>query len=266
MKRIITILSFLLLATSYSLLAQNGSISGSIIENHNGSKISVPFATVAVIESMQGTTTNFDGNYKIENITLGTYKLVASFIGFKADTSVITISANENKILNKTLDKNSQLLKEFHIEAKVSRESVNILLIEQKNASEIKQSIGAQELERKGISEVATGLTKDTGITMVEGKSMLIRGLGDRYNLATWNGALLASPNPDQKVTPDLFPTDIVSNLGVDKVFSPHYFADYAGARIDIASKDYPESPFFKFELGTSINSRSMFQDFANML
>ncbi|MGY8952415.1 MAG: carboxypeptidase-like regulatory domain-containing protein, partial [Flavobacteriales bacterium] len=143
MKRTVTILSFLLLATSYSLLAQNGSISGSIIENHKGSKISVPFATVAVIESMQGTTTNFDGNYKIENIIPGTYKLVASFIGFKADTSVITISANENKILNKTLDKNSQLLKEFQVEAKVSRESVNILLMEQKNASEIKQSIGA---------------------------------------------------------------------------------------------------------------------------
>tara|TARA_B110000091_G_scaffold101496_1_gene110464 strand:+ start:2173 stop:4998 length:2826 start_codon:yes stop_codon:yes gene_type:complete len=263
MKRTITILSFLLLATSYSLLAQNGSISGSIIENHKGSKISVPFATVAVIESMQGTTTNFDGNYKIENIIPGTYKLVASFIGFKADTSVITISANENKILNKTLDKNSQLLKEFQVEAKVSRESVNILLMEQKNASEIKQSIGAQELERKGISDVATGLTKVTGITMVEGKSMFVRGLGDRYNLATWNGALLASPNPDQKVIPlDLFPTDILSNLGVDKVFSPRYFADYAGARIDIVSKDYPESPFFKFELGTSINSRTTFQDF----
>ena len=92
MKRTVTILSFLLLATSYSLLAQNGSISGSIIENHKGSKISVPFATVAVIESMQGTTTNFDGNYKIENIIPGTYKLVASFIGFKdkeVNTSII---------------------------------------------------------------------------------------------------------------------------------------------------------------------------------
>jgi len=243
--------------------AQNGSLSGIITEELNGEKISVPFASVALIESMQGTTTDFDGNYKIGNIKPGSYRLVISFIGFKADTSTIVIAENEEKTLNKTLGKNSQMLKEFQVEAKVNRESVNILLMEQKNASEIKQSIGSQELEKKGISDVATGLTKVTGITIVEGKSMFVRGLGDRYNLATWNGALLPSPNPDQKVIPlDLFPTDIVSNLGVDKVFSPRYFADYAGARIDIVSKEYSEEPFFKIEMGTSINTRTTFKDF----
>tara|TARA_B100000508_G_scaffold135364_1_gene127043 strand:+ start:1568 stop:4393 length:2826 start_codon:yes stop_codon:yes gene_type:complete len=263
MNKIITLLSFLFVTGGLTVYAQTGSLAGTITEELDGKLIPVPFANVVLMETLQGTTTNFDGGYKIDGVKPGTYSLVVSFIGYKPDTTKITVADGENKTVNKTVGKNMEMLEEFQIEAKVSRESANVLLMEQKNATEIKQSIGAVELEKKGVSDVATGLTKVTGISLVEGKSMFVRGLGDRYNLATWNGALLASPNPDQKVIPlDLFPTDIVSNLAIDKVFSPRYFSDYAGARIDIVSKDYPEEPLFKVELGTSINTRTTFQDF----
>lgn len=263
MNRIYSILLILTAFTAVNAFGQNGSLSGKVTETIDGQIMAVPFANVAVIESLQGTTTNFDGEYSLANIKPGTYTLVISFIGYKPDSSSVTISAGENKTLNRTLGKNSEMLKEFEVVAKVNRESENILLLEQKNAAEIKQSIGSRELEKKGASDVATGLTKVTGISIAEGRSMFVRGLGDRYNLATWNGALIASPNPDQKVVPlDLFPTDIVSSLGIDKTFQPKYFADYAGARIDISSKDYPEDPFFKVELGTSMNTQTTFQDF----
>ena len=135
--------------------------------------------------------------------------------------------------------------------------------MDQKNASEIKQTIGAQELSKKGASNVAAGLTKVTGVTVVAGRDMFVRGLGDRYNMATFNGGAIASPNPDLKVIPlNIFPTDVVQSLSIDKVFVPRYFADYAGAKIDIVSKDYPEEAFFKVEMGTSINSITTFKDF----
>lgn len=56
------------------------------------------------------------------------------------------------------------------------------LLLEQKNATVIKQSIGAQEMSRKGVSDVEEGLTKVTGISKVDGRGLFIRGLEDRYN------------------------------------------------------------------------------------
>ena len=46
----------------------------------------------------------------------------------------------------------------------------------------MKQSIGAQEMERKGISDVEEGLTKVTGITKAESKGLFVRGLENRYN------------------------------------------------------------------------------------
>ena len=254
-------ITFLLLGLG--LFAGNTSLKGTITEEIEGRKQGIPFANVAVIELMQGSTTDFDGNFTIENLNPGTFHLVVSFMGYKPDTVEVVLNPGSNTLENVVLKKNSQLLKEFEVTAKVNRESENILLMEQREANEIKQSIGAQELSRKGVSNVASGLTKVTGVTMVEGRDMFVRGLGDRYNMATFNGALMASPNPDLKVIPlDLIPTDIVQSLSIDKVFVPRYFADYAGAKIDIVTKDYPETPFFKMELSTSINSISTFKDF----
>jgi hypothetical protein len=71
--------------------------------------------------------------------------------------------------------------------------------MDQKNAVEIKQSIGSQELARKGVSDVATAVTKTSGITKQEGSgNIFVRGLGDRYNSTTMNG-LPISNDPEKK-------------------------------------------------------------------
>lgn len=263
MKVLKQILTIVLVAVTAFGFAQKASMKGIITELVDGKSQGVPFANVAILEGFVGTTTDFDGNYVIEGITPGTKTLVVSFIGFKPDTQKIVITPGQLLLKNVTLGQNSEMLKEFEVTAKQNRESVNVLLMDQKNASEIKQTIGAQELSKKGASDVAAGLSKVTGVTIVAGRDMFVRGLGDRYNMATFNGGAIASPNPDLKVIPlDIFPTDVVQSLSIDKVFVPRYFADYAGAKIDIVSKDYPEEAFFKVELGTSINSITTFKDF----
>ncbi len=263
MKVLKQIITLVLVALSAFAFAQQATMKGSITEMVDGKLQGVPFANVAILEGFVGTTTDFDGNYIIEGITPGTKTMVVSFIGFKPDTQKVQIAAGQVLVKNVTLGQNSEMLKEFEVTAKQNRESVNVLLMDQKNASEIKQTIGAQELSKKGASNVAAGLTKVTGVTVVAGRDMFVRGLGDRYNMATFNGGAIASPNPDLKVIPlNIFPTDVVQSLSIDKVFVPRYFADYAGAKIDIVSKDYPEEAFFKVEMGTSINSITTFKDF----
>jgi hypothetical protein len=63
-----------------------------------------------------------------------------------------------------------------------NREKETALLLDQKKAIEIKQSIGAQEMSRKGVSNVQEGLTKITGVSKVESRGLFVRGLEERYN------------------------------------------------------------------------------------
>ncbi|MBC8047134.1 MAG: TonB-dependent receptor [Fimbriimonadaceae bacterium] len=82
MKQLI-ILSFVFLTTHY-LKAQTGIIKGSIVNAINNETI--PFANILITGTETGTQTDFDGNYKIENLQAGLYNLQVSCVGFKSKT------------------------------------------------------------------------------------------------------------------------------------------------------------------------------------
>jgi hypothetical protein len=71
--------------------------------------------------------------------------------------------------------------------------------MDQKNAVEIKQSIGSQELARKGVSDVATAVTNEWYYKTRRLRNIFVRGLGDRYNSTTMNGLPIPSNDPEKK-------------------------------------------------------------------
>jgi hypothetical protein len=73
-----------------------------------------------------------------------------------------------------------------------NKQKESALLLDQKNAVEIKQHQDS-ELAR-GVSDVATAVTKTTGITKQEGsENFFVKGLGDRYNSTTMIGFFLTT-------------------------------------------------------------------------
>ncbi|MBK8808464.1 MAG: TonB-dependent receptor [Bacteroidales bacterium] len=58
-----------------------------------------------------------------------------------------------------------------------------------------------------------------------------------------------------------MFPADVVKNIGVSKVYSVKNYGDYAGALINIETKDYPEKPFITISAGTGFNTISTFNE-----
>src|SRR5690554_7040575 len=122
------------------------------------------------------------------------------------------------------------------------------------------QSIGAQELSRKGVGDVASAVTKISGISRQEGSShVFIRGLGDRYNATTLNGLPIPSNNPEEKnISLDLFSTDLVEYIAVDKVYNNEIYGDFAGGNVNIASKDFTGDPFLQLSVGGGANEQAL--------
>lgn len=94
MKKYFTLLLF----TVYSF--SQTSISGKVTSKDE----SLPFATVYLIELSKGVTTQENGQYKLENIPNGKYTLQFSFTGFKSVKKIITISNQNELVLNCKLD------------------------------------------------------------------------------------------------------------------------------------------------------------------
>ena len=118
--------------------------------------------------------------------------------------------------------------------------------------------LGIDQISRVGDSTVSAALRRLPGVTLVQGKFIYVRGLGERYSSTTLNGAYVPSPDLTRNVIPlDLFPTSILDSLAVSKGFSPDLPAAFGGGSVDIRTSGIPEAPFLQFEIGSGIHSDS---------
>ena len=169
-------------------------------------------------------------------------------------------------LLYSQVTENDTIKKEKQIEGVVLQGNTNkttesAILVEQKKAIVQKQSIGAAEISRKGISNLEQGLTKITGINTVESRGLFVRGLEERYNSLLVNGLATPSNNPFQKIIElKQFPTDIVGKFDVYKTYNANLFGDFAGATFDIETL-VPDKEFTKLELSVGFNTQNTFRN-----
>ena len=95
-----------------------------------------------------------------------------------------------------------------------------------------------------------------TGLTLVDGKFIYVRGLGERYSSTQLNGAAVPSPDPTRTVIPlDLFPSSIIESLSVQKSYSPSMPAHFGGGNVDIRLKSIPST--FVFNIAGNVGGSS---------
>ncbi len=132
----------------------------------------------------------------------------------------------------------------------------------QRVTSEVANFLSAADLARTGDDNAAAALTRLTGLSVVSGRFVYVRGLGDRYSSALLNGSPLPSPEPLRRQVPlDLFPSNILSGATVQKTFSPNYPGEFGGGIIDLRTLRSPNEPFVTMKIGTGANSVSTGKD-----
>ncbi|MEQ9187572.1 MAG: TonB-dependent receptor [Cryomorphaceae bacterium] len=262
MKRKIYLLSLGVLFIT-QMLAQSGRIKGQVAETIEGAEFPVPFANVFLEGTTIGTATDIDGNFSFDG-PAGVHNLIISSVGMQSDTFQMALEDGEEIEIRRLLKANALILNAVEVTAKMNRERAGVLLMEQKNASSIQQSIGASELALQGASDVEQGVQKISGVSVSSGSNdVFVRGLGDRYNSAMLNGLPIPSSNPDKKLIDlAIFPNSIVQSIAVYKAFDPSLPGDFTGATIDVQTKDYFEQAHVKASLSFSGNSITTFRPF----
>ncbi len=133
---------------------------------------------------------------------------------------------------------------------------------EKKITSEITSVLSEEIFETTGASDIAGALTRVTGLSLSQGKFVIVRGLNERYSSATLNGAPLPSPEPLRRVAPlDLFPTSVLSDVVVSKTFAPEFSGEFGGGSINMKTRGLPDESFLELSLSGSINSETSFNE-----
>ncbi|HEX2869038.1 MAG TPA: DUF5686 family protein [Ignavibacteriales bacterium] len=82
---------FIILFTFRHTPAQQFKLEGRVLNSSNGKELS--YASLRVINSLKGTSSNAEGFYEIL-LPKGSYKIVASYIGFNSDTAEVNLSGS----------------------------------------------------------------------------------------------------------------------------------------------------------------------------
>ncbi len=221
--------------------------------------------TVMVQGTGTGAVTDVEGRY-ILNVAPGTYTLLYKLMGYQTKSVADVVVKNGGaSIQDVVLDEpKSQDLKEFVVKGSARTESLNALLTYQKNTNTVAQVVSAESIRKSPDRNTGDVLKRVSGASMQEGKYLVVRGLADRYNQATINGALMTSTEPDRKTFAfDILPASIIDNIVINKAATPEMPAEFAGGLVQVNTKDVPDNNFLQFSVGSGFNTRTIGKDFS---
>ncbi|WP_250435463.1 TonB-dependent receptor [Hanstruepera flava] len=257
------LLFILLISASFIQGQSSGELVGKLTDKDFNDE-PLAFANILLKGTIKGTTSDLDGLYSITNIEPGVYTVEYSFIGYETQEIEVTIEADKVTEINISMSASAASLDEVVIKTTTRRDSEVALLLEQKKAVEIKQSIGAEELSRKGVSDAAGAVAKISGVSKQEGSSnVYVRGLGDRYLNTTMNGLSLPSNDVNKKnIDLDLFSSDIIENVSISKAYSTNFYGDFSAGNVDISSKNFKGDFYVDAFVSSGFNTNAIDKNF----
>lgn len=235
--------------------AQSGRIMGKVVSVDTGEPMIG--ASVMVDGTKFGAVADLDGNYIINNVPVGTYRLIISAIGH-ARVTVDNVEVNTGKALRLDISLKSEEVvgEKVVVEAERVRNSEAALLSMRQRAQSAQDAISSEAIARAGAGDAAAAMARVTGASVVDGRTAVIRGLSGRYSNTQLDGSQLPSTDPDKPaVQLDLIPTGLLDNIVVKKTFTPDQQGNFSGGAINLNTKDLPERMTLKLSTSVSYNS-----------
>ncbi|MDP2139451.1 MAG: TonB-dependent receptor [Gammaproteobacteria bacterium] len=133
---------------------------------------------------------------------------------------------------------------------------------EKRSTSALSNVLTNEEFSRSGDTNIAEGLKRVAGLSLVGGKYVYVRGLGERYSSALLNGSSMPSPEPLNRVVPlDLFPNAIMDSVVVQKTYSAQFPSEFGGGVLQMRTKKSSDEFFFNLASSVGMTEGSSFSD-----
>lgn len=250
-----------LLTLAAPLAAQSGQVTGRVVDATTGRPVAA--ARVAVQGLQLAGNTGVDGRYNISGVPAGARALVVSALGYSTKTVTgVQVSAGGTATMDVSLSAGTLLLEELTVTAQAERGSVTQALDEQRTAVGVVNSITSEQIARSPDADAAAAVQRVSGVSVQDGRYVVVRGLSERYTNVALNGARIPSPEPERRVVPlDLFPSGLLQSISTAKTFTPDLSGDFSGALVNIRTREFPAGTRATFSLSTGMNARAFGQD-----
>ena len=179
LMKITRLLQFLIFVITIPIFAQSsGTIKGVVVDKDFGDGL---FGANVFIEgTTRGAATDINGEYSISGIDAGIYTISYSMIGYqKQVVTNVELKPGEIKKIDIILGTETYETEEVVISAKAVTNTEASLLAKRQKSVAVSDAISAEEISKSGSGDAASAMKKVTGASVVGGKYVLIRGLGE---------------------------------------------------------------------------------------
>jgi len=235
--------------------AATGIITGTVVDMQSGNP--VIGASVVVEGTTMGAACDIDGRYLIRDVPTGTHSVIISSLGFtkKVITDVV-VKAGETYNLDAGLTTEATELDKIEGTAERAKATESAQLVRRRAAPNVTDGITAETMSRSGDRDAGEAVRRVVGITVVDNKSLVVRGMSGRYSNVVMNGSPLPSPDPESReVELDLFPSGMLQALVASKTFTPDKSANFTGGQVNLVTRDFPNEFSFGFSGSGSYNT-----------
>lgn len=257
------ILKYLILFILFILNANlhSQSVKGIVTDKKTGE--SLIGAVISVKNTTTGVSTDLDGNYELK-LSPGKYTLAVSYLSYLPyDIIDVTVKNGEITSLNIPMQEDTQSLKEVVVIAMEKLTTETALMKNMRQSTSIVSGVSSQQISKNQDKDASEVIKRIPGISIMDSKFIVARGLSQRYN-NVWinNSATPSSESDTRSFSFDMIPSSQIENIMIIKSPQPELPSDFSGGFVKIMTKSIPNENLTSISYATGINTKTHFNDF----
>lgn len=222
---------------------RNGGLKGRIVDFETAQPL--PGATISLPEASLTVISDDKGFYHFAKVPAGTYSLVVTYTGYqKKNIASLQLQGDKETVADikmqagKTLDEVVVQSGPRKVKA-VTHSTEKELLNELRGATGVVSGISNELINRTADRNAAEVVKRISGVTVVDNRFIVVRGMNERYNLTYLNDNLAPSTEIYSKAFAyDLLPSSIIDKILVYKSPRPDLNGEFAGAAVKVYTKN----------------------------
>lgn len=250
----------LLLSSGAALADVAATLRGRVVDATTGEGLTG--ASLTLMQTGRTILADLDGTFVLDGLAQRNYTLAVTYLGYKK-VSLTVNPARVDTALVVSMHPLETSLGAATVVAKVKRNTENAQVAVQRNALVVQNGVSAQQISRTQDKDASEVIRRVPGISVIDQKFVMVRGLSQRYNNVWINGSAVPSSEPDTRAFSfDIIPSSQVDNMQIVKSPAPQYPADFTGGFILIDTKEVPNENTTRISVGASVNDETHFRNF----
>ena len=222
-------------------------------------------ATIEVAGTSFKTVSDADGKFLLTGLKHGKYNITIKYIAYQSCTltGVEAQKDASSNVISVKLKADEQTLEGVSVTAVQRKNTERAMVLETKKSDVIVSNISAQEIKATQDNNASEVIRRVPGVSLIDDKFVMVRGLSQRYNNVWMNGGAVPSSEADSRAFSfDIVPSGQIDNLTIVKTPTAEYPSDFTGGFIMINTKEIPSENSYNISAGLSYNNEAHFQSF----